>query len=321
MAGTERPETQNTKLADGQVGADVSAAPVYTKDENSASIIRGLEGGQTLPPEFKTAGGSDTSIVNDSPEVKDSGNEARLKQVQDLCKLMDGAGIPDQHEQALVVTSDSWNSPTGTMWLCQRKDGHWTPTESHWAVDVGEKGMGWGDGLLQKNNDLAITKHEGDGKAPAGIFALGDSFGYNQRPPEGSKMPYRQATDNDVFVDDMKSPYYNTWQHLDPNDPKAPDPKNWDSAERMHLKDDLYSLGIVVNHNMNPAVPGDGSAIFIHEWGNYGTGTAGCTAMSDDNMRHLMSWLDPAKKPILVQLPSEPSALAEFKNTHVVRDQ
>src|SRR6202034_3392181 len=107
---------------------------------------------------------SDATIVDDSQRrTRDEGDTARRMQVERLCKMLDAKGLPADSSQAIVVTSDRWDSRTGTMWLCQRKNGHWSPTENHWAVNVGTSGMAWGDGKLQKIQ--SNKKHEGDGKA------------------------------------------------------------------------------------------------------------------------------------------------------------
>ena len=73
----------------------------------------------------------------------------------------------------------------------------------------------------------------------------------------------------------------------------------------MKRDDDLYELGIVVEHNMHPFQKGRGSAIFLHVWRRADQPTAGCTAMSRADMLRLLQWLDPSGKPFLLQLPGE----------------
>jgi D-alanyl-D-alanine dipeptidase len=46
-----------------------------------------------------------------------------------------------------------------------------------------------------------------------------------------------------------------------------------------------------------------GSCVFLHIWSGPAQGTAGCTAMAQDQLEPILTWLDPAKTPILVQLP------------------
>src|SRR5260370_18579336 len=68
--------------------------------------------------------------------------------------------------------------------------------------------------------------------------------------------------------------------------------------------DELYRWAILVDHNATPPTPGGGSCIFLHIWRGPGQGTVGCTAMPQEQIESLLSWLDPARKPLLVQLPA-----------------
>ena len=65
-----------------------------------------------------------------------------------------------------------------------------------------------------------------------------------------------------------------------------------------------YHWGVVVNYNTTPAVPRRGSCIFLHIAGANGQGTAGCTAMAEPALKAVITWLDPAAAPVLVQLPA-----------------
>ncbi len=170
-------------------------------------------------------------------------------------------------------------------------------------VVVGRNGLGWGIGLhpsadTEANRDTGPKKREGDGRAPAGIFRLSSAFGY--APPKiagGIKLPYMQATPSLRCVDDTQSLHYNRIVDSALINP------DWKSAEEMLRPDVQYRLGIVVDHNTNPVIPGRGSCIFIHIWKGSDAGTAGCTAMSQENMERLLRWLDPSANPILIQLP------------------
>jgi len=58
-----------------------------------------------------------------------------------------------------------------------------------------------------------------------------------------------------------------------------------------------------VGHNDAPVEPGRGSCIFLHLRTSASATTAGCTAFDDAPMERLVRWLDPAARPVLVQLP------------------
>jgi len=99
-------------------------------------------------------------------------------------------------------------------------------------------------------------------------------------------MDYKYITSDDKFVDDPKHKEYNTW---------ITGPTSAQSYEPMRIP--LYKLGAVVNYNMDPIVPGAGSAIFLHLWRSANQGTAGCIAMSEEHLVHLLQWFDKAQHP------------------------
>jgi len=130
-------------------------------------------------------------------------------------------------------------------------------------------------------------KREGDGRTPSGIFLLGTVFGYASSFP--TKMPYRQAGADDLWVDDAEAPDYNRWVTRGTTQAA--------SFERMRRDDDLYKLGIVVEYNTNPVIKGYGSAIFFHLWRGKGIATEGCIALLEEDLARLVRWLDPAARP------------------------
>ncbi len=211
--------------------------------------------------------------------------------------------LPTSANQLVLVTSESWEAPTGTLRRFEREEGgSWHPVGPSLPVALGRSGLAWGRGLHPTETpDGDPVKREGDGKAPAGVFALGTAFGYAALPPDRLKLPYRQATGRDFFVDDPKAPAYNTWVRLEEGERAG---GRWASAERMRRDDPLYEFGIVVRHNMSPPLPGAGSAIFLHVWQGPDQPTAGCTAMAREDLLGLMRWIDPEKRPVLIQLPA-----------------
>lgn len=203
-------------------------------------------------------------------------------------------------QQLIVVTTANWTAVSGTLHVFQRDArGRWTSAGADIRIVVGKSGMGWGRGLVPTVGFSGPDKQEGDGKAPAGAFALGTAFGYAS--PDSArwlKLAYVQATSALECVDDQGSRWYNKVLVRQSATP-APD---WHSSEVMRLKSDQYKWGVVVNHNTDPTTPGNGSCIFMHIWSQEGSGTVGCTAMAEPNLRLVMQWLDPRKKPVLVQL-------------------
>jgi len=203
--------------------------------------------------------------------------------------------IPAACTQAILVTTPSWTSSDGTMRLYERDAAGWKRVQFVSRVRVGRNGMAWGEPRAG-----APAKREGDGKAPAGVFDLPIAFGKGPLSVPTVRYPYRPADERDYWVDGVADREYNTWQRIDagPNDPKL----RWTSVERM-LLEPYYDLGLVVAYNTDPVVKGRGSAIFMHLWKNPNEATAGCTSMSRETMVALLQWLDPTRRPMLVQMP------------------
>ncbi|CAI8729169.1 L,D-transpeptidase family protein [Pseudomonas sp. IT-P218] len=205
-----------------------------------------------------------------------------------MAQGLDGSG------QLIVVTSNNWNAIQGIAQRYERRGSTFEKVEAPFAVVLGKHGMGWGKGLLDTRQLQGPVKQEGDGKAPAGMFKLGSAFGYDASAD--TRLPYLALTSTIECVDDSQSTRYN--ELVD----GATITKDWNSAERMRRKDDLYRQGIFIEHN-TPASPAAGSCIFFHIWRGPTAPTRGCTAMDPTDIARLLSWLDPRQAPLLVQLP------------------
>jgi D-alanyl-D-alanine dipeptidase len=201
--------------------------------------------------------------------------------------------------QCIVVVAENWTSTTGVLRSFERrasKEG-WKELGSGIPVVLGKKGLGLGRGLVRLNFGAAPIKKEGDDKAPAGIFRLTSAFGYAPaRSASWVKLPYLALTKKIEGVDDPKSRYYNKLV-----DRSRVAKVDWSSAEKMRRDDVLYKWGVVVDHNP-AAIAGAGSCIFLHIWKSPSAPTAGCTAMPEKDLVRLIRWLDPARRPILVQM-------------------
>jgi len=180
-------------------------------------------------------------------------------------------------EQLIFATNRNSSSSVVTIRTVERNEGAWLIVFPEFAGSIGEMGF------------AAIgDKREGDGKSPSGVFPLGFAFGYD--PSVETKMPYRQATEDDFWVDDANSEDYNRWIK---GEPKA---ASW---EKMKRDDDQYKYGVVIEYNMSPIVRGKGSAIFLHVWKDGGA-TLGCVSMPEEMVLRILGWLDPAKKPLII---------------------
>ena len=205
--------------------------------------------------------------------------------------------------QLVLVTTADWDATTGTLRRFERDGDDWREVGEAAPISVGRTGTAWGIGLNAARSDGPV-KREGDGKAPAGVFAIGTAFGYATDATTG--LDYKGMGFNDWCIDVPESPMYN--RIVDRSVAKAPGLDK--STEPMRLDihgkhgDQRYARGFVIQHNADGRVANGGSCIFAHLWGQPGQATAGCTAMAADNMTPLLAWLDARKHPVFVLLPA-----------------
>lgn len=202
--------------------------------------------------------------------------------------------------QLVVVTTPGWDTTAGVLRRYERADpaGPWRPVGAAVPVVVGRAGLAW-DAELDVADAPAPRKREGDGRSPAGVFPLDAAFGFAPRDSaRWVRLPYVALGPGTECVDDSASAHYNTVV-----DRGAVPRVDWASAERMRLVAG-YRVGVVVGYNARPVRPARGSCIFLHVWEGPARGTAGCTAMDADALTAVVRWLDPARRPALVQLPA-----------------
>ncbi len=203
--------------------------------------------------------------------------------------------------QLIISVAPSWNSPHGTMMLCEQKQGKWEFVGSAWDVMYGDSGLAWGIGL-HPNPIGSRIKQEGDRCAPAGVFELGEFLGYAAAAPAGVSYPYTQSTSSVRWIDDPQSAHYNKMVDEKMTPRVVSGKAQWNSAEKMKINAPDYKYVIFVKHNA-AGIPGKGSAIFLHLNSVKKTPTAGCTAMDEEPMLRLLHWIDAKKQPLLVQMP------------------
>jgi L,D-peptidoglycan transpeptidase YkuD (ErfK/YbiS/YcfS/YnhG family) len=202
-------------------------------------------------------------------------------------------GVFDTCKQLVVVVSPRDNSVNAQLYKFEKKGKVWQQVGKRHAVNLGKKGLAWGRGVNIAKPGL--QKKEGDQRSPAGIFRFGTAFGYAQAETLPLKLPYIPITETQLCIEDSESPYYN--QLVDATQVK----QGCKALESMLRTDQQYKWGIFIKQNMPPK-PECGSCIFFHLWRKQGSGTLGCTAMSEDNLLALMRWLDPKKEPLLLQM-------------------
>jgi L,D-peptidoglycan transpeptidase YkuD (ErfK/YbiS/YcfS/YnhG family) len=134
---------------------------------------------------------------------------------------------------------------------------------------------------------VRLDKREGDGATPAGTYPLVSVYYRADRMPLPlSKLPVIPLKPNDGWVDDPDDRNYNRLVSL-------PYPV---SAERMWREDHLYDALIVIAYNMEPVIPGAGSAIFLHIADPDFAPTAGCVAIRNEVLLSLLPLLGPGSR-------------------------
>ncbi len=205
-------------------------------------------------------------------------------------------------EQLILIVSDDFNTTQAVLTRYEKQQDLFVQVGEKSPVNLGRNGLAWGigeQGFIPKEDEPA--KREGDGRAPAGIFRLSKAFGY--APQLDTKMPYVQANKELICVDDSGSKDYNKILDINASD----QPK---SFEWMRRDDELYKIGLIVEHNSG-GKRGAGSCIFFHIRKSKDAPTAGCSAMREEDLSTILKWLDPAKEPKVVQIPRSYCSKAE----------
>jgi L,D-peptidoglycan transpeptidase YkuD (ErfK/YbiS/YcfS/YnhG family) len=178
--------------------------------------------------------------------------------------------------QVLLVVGEESSGFTATVYALEKRGNSWRNAFTPLPALIGKNGFA-----------PPGEKKEGDVRTPSGVFTLKRAFGYAAEI--ATRLSYRQAGDDDIWVDDAASPDYNHWVRRDETSAA--------SFENMKLEDDRYKYGIVIEYNTDPVVKGAGSAIFIHVRRGENMPTMGCVALSEGDIQKVLAWLDPQANP------------------------
>jgi L,D-peptidoglycan transpeptidase YkuD (ErfK/YbiS/YcfS/YnhG family) len=187
--------------------------------------------------------------------------------------------IGESTQILLVVNNSSFFFTKTNVYAAEKRGDKWQMAFEPFNAVIGRNGFA-----------ASGEKREGDGKTPSGIYPLKMTFGYDATI--GTKMPYRQVLADDIWVDDPQADDYNRW--VKKSETRAA------SYEIMKRDDNLYKYGIVIEYNTSPVIKGYGSAIFLHIWKGESFPTAGCVAVSEEDIIKILGWLDPAASPLII---------------------
>lgn len=139
----------------------------------------------------------------------------------------------------------------------------------HFACSIGRGGV-------------SHTKREGDGATPCGVHRIVGGYYRADRlaRPAAWLSPIGPR---DLWSDDPTSAAYNC--HV-----RAP---YAGSHEQLRRADRLYDLILVTDWNWPRAIPGKGSAIFLHRWRKPGHPTEGCIAFEASDLLWITQRIQP----------------------------
>jgi len=179
----------------------------------------------------------------------------------------------------VLVTADNMNAAAATMRLFERGSPNdaWRQLSTEHAV-VGKTGIGWSQFFRTLARPGEPTKVEGDKRAPAGIYAIGRSFGVIA----STRPDYLHVTPDTVCVDDPSSPAYNTIASRAQVGAGI-------HAENMSRIVPMYRRCLLVDYPTD-ARRRAGSCIFIPVWRSPGTGMVGCVALPEPRMDALQDF-------------------------------
>lgn len=212
--------------------------------------------------------------------------------------------VPGNCTQAIIGITDSWNSSHVTLTLAEKNAaGKWQRVLGPFPGRLGRNGTAWGMGIHK--TPAGNRKKEGDGRSPAGIFALGGLWVTNATPVQHDPaIPYVKVGPSDLWVTDPACPKLHN-RHVRLNHPAS---TPWELKEQMRQTDYPHSIKMLVHHNtvesVGSPIVGAGSSIFFHIWRRDGAApTAGCTSMQEENLRAVIARLRARKNPVYILLP------------------
>jgi L,D-peptidoglycan transpeptidase YkuD (ErfK/YbiS/YcfS/YnhG family) len=131
---------------------------------------------------------------------------------------------------------------------------------------------------------------EGDGTTPTGSYGIGPVM-YGIGPDPGVAYHWRHLVCGDWWDEDPASSLYNRFVHL----PCGETPPFGGDSEALWTEAPAYDAFAVIEYNVEPTLPGRGSAIFLHE--GFGAATTGCVALAAPQLVETLRWLRPADSP------------------------
>jgi L,D-peptidoglycan transpeptidase YkuD (ErfK/YbiS/YcfS/YnhG family) len=176
--------------------------------------------------------------------------------------------------QRIQVTAPTARSTTATLTVRECGKRVFGP----WRARVGRNG-------------LSAHHREGDGTTPTGTFRVGPVV-YGIDPDPGVSLRYHRLACGDWWDEDPRSATYNMFRHV----ACGARPAFGGGSEALWRISPQYRYFAVIGFNTG-AVPGHGSAIFLHV--SAGHPTAGCVSLPESQLLRVLRWLRPAAHPVV----------------------
>ncbi len=178
----------------------------------------------------------------------------------------------------LITVKASGSYATVTAWA--KGSSGWKAQFSTGSGRVGSNGVTDG-----------ATRRQGTYTTPTGTYTITEGFGLEAG---GTAMPYHVVTDDDWWVEDPESTFYNSMHGEQGAD--FPLTESGDrGSEHLVNYPTQYAKALVIDFNRRPATPGRGAGIFLHVNGS--GATAGCVSVPRATMDRIMGWITPSGHP------------------------
>jgi L,D-peptidoglycan transpeptidase YkuD (ErfK/YbiS/YcfS/YnhG family) len=184
-------------------------------------------------------------------------------------------------KRLLIVIAKDMDAKTAVVRAYERSsiDGDWKKASGPKSASLGRHGLGWGWDQSALAAEGEPVKHEGDGRTPAGVFAIGHAFGFAANGPGADYM--RLQNGKTYCVDDVRSDHYNKIV------PKSEAGEGISGEDMGSIP--LYRRGLLLSFPTNRDKRG-GSCIFLHVWRAPASPTSGCVALREDDIAEIQTW-------------------------------
>jgi L,D-peptidoglycan transpeptidase YkuD (ErfK/YbiS/YcfS/YnhG family) len=177
----------------------------------------------------------------------------------------------------VFAVSAEYSSNEVVVTECGKQGGSWRAM----SVTAGRAAFG----------GFAGDKREGDGRSPVGSFPVTEAFGVGN---PGTRLPYRTLRNSGDCWSATPGRDYNEYY--------SGQCRQGDENLSAIMQQGPYRQAAVIDYNRPRAVPGRGSAIFLHVGGV--TPTTGCISIPEDRLREIMRTLAVGDRVIMGPRPA-----------------